>query len=286
MSQHSIDRFLEACGGSGPLCLNIEYQGRQEPVQRVLQQPFALIGRDARSDLFLSHDQVSRCHAYLQLIGGRLFCVDLHSRTGTHWESGPKAYGWLKRQRAIRVGPYWIRLVSEGPDAAPPEQSSAEEFLAEHGLPEVTLEIAGMSGDSWNWRMTPTVALVGRSEHCRVRLRERSVSQFHCSLVRTPLGVWAIDLLGRGGIEVNEVFVRCTRLDDGDGLRVGKFLIHLHYDTPPISRIRRNPLPQSHMPPAEAEVASTSSPITPVVARSPDRATTGAARSGDDATPG
>ncbi len=250
MSQQSIDRFLEACGGTGPLYLNIEYQGRPEPMRRVLQQPFALIGRDARSDLFLSHEQVSRRHAYLQLIGGRLFCVDLLSRTGTHWRRGPKPYGWLDYQRAIRIGPFWIRLVDEAQDgqAAPPSQPSASEFLAQYGLPAVTLEIVGMSGDSWNWQMTPTVALVGRSENCRVHLRERSVSRFHCSLVRTPLGVWVIDLLGRGGIEVNEVFVRCTRLDDGDRLQVGKFLIRLHYETGPISRIRRDQVPQSDVP--------------------------------------
>lgn len=58
------------------------------------------------------------------------------------------------------------------------------------------------------------------------------VSQFHCGLVRTPHGLWAVDLLGRGGISVNGTATRAARLDDGDQLRVGECGICARHDAP------------------------------------------------------
>jgi len=80
--------------------------------------------------------------------------------------------------------------------------------------------------------MTRRIALIGRSRSCKVRLNDDSVSTVHCSLVRTPKGVWAVDLLGRGGIAVNGVPVRLARLEAGDQLRVGEFLLRCRYSQP------------------------------------------------------
>ena len=104
-----MDLFREACGMTGPLPLRVEYPGVSEPLQWVLYQPFALIGREPRAHLQLDHDQVSRRHAYLQIVGGRVFFMDLESRLGTHWESGPRRSGWLDREQVVQIGPYSIR---------------------------------------------------------------------------------------------------------------------------------------------------------------------------------
>jgi pSer/pThr/pTyr-binding forkhead associated (FHA) protein len=241
-----MNLFLEACGGIRPLYLDIEFQGRHEPVQRILYQPFALIGRESRSDVYLDHPQVSKRHAYLQLIGGRAFCLDLQSRTGTHWEWGPKRSGWLDSQQAVRIGPCWIRIREPEPNGQPAEVQNARaasEPWADQELPEVTLEFVNRAGKSTSWQMAPVLALVGKSPECRVHLVGNSVSRFHCSLIRTPRGVWVIDLLGRGGVAVNDLPVRCSRLDEGDQLQVGKFIIHVHYDTEPIA----DPRPATEM---------------------------------------
>jgi len=74
------------------------------------------------------------------------------------------------------------------------------------------------------------VVLVGRSPGCGVRLPGPGVSTHHCSLVRTPLGLWVVDLLGLG-IRVNGAAVRCARLGDRDELRVGHVLIRPRYGT-------------------------------------------------------
>jgi pSer/pThr/pTyr-binding forkhead associated (FHA) protein len=246
-TKHSMELFREACGG-GPLELNIEYMGRQDTTYRVLYHPHALIGRDPRSDLVLDHADVNLRHAYLQRLAGRIYCVDLDSRHGTHWESGRKKSGWLDYDRAVRVGPYWIRpdRVIQGHADVPPDEKDWPP------LPNVTFEFLNSKQASRIWKMVPILALVGKSEECRVRLVAPSVSTFHCSLVRTPYGVWVVDLLGRGGIWVNDALVRCIRLDEDDQLQVGSFLMRVHYDNAP--QLQSLPPPSSEKPPEASTI--------------------------------
>jgi pSer/pThr/pTyr-binding forkhead associated (FHA) protein len=235
MNTNSMELFLQACRWAGPLRLSVAHPNELLATQTVLRQPFALAGSDPRSDLFLSHPEVSRRHAYLQLLGGRLFCVDLQSRTGLHWQDGAKRSGWLEVEEPLRIGPFRIQ-------AARSEEPSSAGQEAEEELPNVALEFVNRLPEPTVWRMGTMLALVGRAPLCRVRLMGESVSKFHCSLVRTPLGVWVVDLFGKGGISVNEMPVRCARLEDGDRLQVGHFIIRTRFVQPPVARI-----PFSHL---------------------------------------
>jgi hypothetical protein len=82
------ERFWDACGATGPLHLDVVPPGGGEPTPRVLPRPFAVIGRDAAMDIALDHEAVSKRHAYLQVVRGRIFCVDLGSRTGVFGAGG------------------------------------------------------------------------------------------------------------------------------------------------------------------------------------------------------
>ena len=64
-------------------------------------------------------------------------------------------------------------------------------------------------------------------------LTDESVSKFHAAPVRTPLGVWVIDLLAREGTYVNGERVSWAWLSDGDTLRIGSFTFILRYESPP-----------------------------------------------------
>ena len=97
-------------GSTDSLQLIVESQSANESELRLLHQPFAVIGRDPRSDVVLDHSQVSRRHVYLQMVEGRAFWVDLESRTGTRGERKPQRFGWLEGRRALSVGPFVIRL--------------------------------------------------------------------------------------------------------------------------------------------------------------------------------
>src|SRR5947209_20353598 len=98
MSKFSLDQFLHDCGASGPLRLTVEHAGTSE--RYVFQQPFALVGSDPRADLRPPGGLLARRHAYLQVLGGRVVCVDL---AGLPAEAKPDAgrrggyprYGWL-----------------------------------------------------------------------------------------------------------------------------------------------------------------------------------------------
>ena len=126
------------------------------------------------------------------MVGGRVFFMDLESRLGTVWESGPRRSGWLDKEQGIQIGPYSIHhacVNGNGTALEGESDAAAPSVLLRQGLPEVTLEFVNRTGRSTTWQMSPMLALVGRSPDCRVHLVGQSVSNFHCSLVRTPLGV-------------------------------------------------------------------------------------------------
>src|ERR1700722_2544626 len=119
----------------------------EPPVELVVNGPFALIGRDESCVCRLNHADVSRRHAYLQAIFGRIFCVDLGSRNGTHWGDTPLRSGWLDLGVPIRIGPYQIEVIDSiglGKPSTPfPDNfSPLDPYAGQLGkLPRVDLEI-------------------------------------------------------------------------------------------------------------------------------------------------
>lgn len=105
MAQHTIAQFLEACGLRGPMQLNMSHRHGQCAGLRSIELPFVVIGRDPKADLVLSHRDISRRHAYLQVIDQRVFCVDLRSRTGVSWAQGSQQSGWVDDRSGIMIGP-------------------------------------------------------------------------------------------------------------------------------------------------------------------------------------
>jgi pSer/pThr/pTyr-binding forkhead associated (FHA) protein len=247
VNESTLELFLAACGSDEPLRLGVGQRDELLSETRSFRQPFLVIGRRPESDLVLDHWQVSRRHAYLQLIEGRYYCVDLGSRTGTHGGDATERSGWLERGRAIQIGPFAVR--PEWPSTAPKPSGPT---------PSVTWELPGRAIGQAVWRMDRHLALIGRSPACKIRIVEPDVSKFHCSVVLTPHGVWVVDLLGQKGVRVNEEVVRCARLEDGDELRIGRHSLRARYDSPPL------PLPRQEAPPAPSRgVLATIEPAFP-----------------------
>jgi pSer/pThr/pTyr-binding forkhead associated (FHA) protein len=224
----TLEQFLAACGSSEPLRLGVGQRDELMSDTQLIRQPFVVIGRRPECDLVLDHWQVSRRHAYLQLIEGRYYCIDLGSRTGTHGGDSAERSGWLERGRAIQIGPYAVR-----PEAASSSARTSGPSLA------VTWELPGRAVGQALWRMDRHLALVGRAPACKIRIVEPDVSKFHCSLVLTPQGVWAVDLLSQKGMLINDEPIRCARIEDGDEVRIGRHILRARYDTPP------RPLPRT-----------------------------------------
>ncbi len=230
MNDPTLAQFLSACGSTEPLRFGVGSRDAMELDVRTFEQPFLVIGRSADADLVLDHWQVSRRHAYLQLIEGRYYCVDLGSRTGTHGGDATKRSGWIEPGRVIQIGPYVVRPQWPANSIRPAKRPSG-----------VTWELPSRAVGRSVWRMDQYMAMIGRSPACKIRFLEPDVSKFHCSVVLTRHGLWVIDLLGEHGVFVNDEKVRCARIDEGDELRVGGHVLRARYDHPPLPLPRLKP---------------------------------------------
>jgi len=234
--KYIMKSFLTACGLTDSLQLIVESQSTTEGELRLLHQPFAVIGRDPRADVVLDHTQVKRRHAYLQVVDGRAFWIDLESRTGTQGDGQSQKSGWLEGGRTLCVGPFLIRrFVGDSQldnDSAqgelPHDAPLVARAYSRAALPEVALEFLNGPSQSMVWPVRRVMSLIGSASGCKFRLTDASVSKIHGSLLRTSAGLWMVDLLGQSGITVNEVPVRFSQLAEGDVLRIGRYQIRVH----------------------------------------------------------
>jgi hypothetical protein len=106
-----------------------------------------------------------------------------------------------------------------------------------------------ITGKPATWELTSLLSLVGRSERCQFVVNDNNVSQYHACLVRTPLGVWVIDLASRDGVYVNDVRIRWAWLAEGDQVRLSQFPMVVRYETLPEGISREDvPLSAGAMP--------------------------------------
>ncbi len=221
MNDPTLEHFLAACGSDEPIRLGVGQRDSMELTVQSFKQPFLIIGRSSDVDLVLDHWQVSRRHAYLQLIEGRYYCVDLGSRTGTYGGDPTRRSGWIDPGRVIQIGPYAVRPEAPSPLPKPSKRP-----------PGVTWELPSRVVGQSLWKMDRYMAMIGRSPACRIRLLEPDVSKFHCSVVLTSHGLWAIDLMGEHGVFLNDQKIRCARVEEGDELRIGSHVLRARYDRP------------------------------------------------------
>jgi pSer/pThr/pTyr-binding forkhead associated (FHA) protein len=248
-----LELFRRACGLAVPM--TVAYQVAQSPVGEpstlVSPAPFLLIGRSQRNDLPLVGQEVSRRHALLHAVAGRVACIDLKSRTQTFWDDRPQpqAWDWLDPGQSIRIGPYWIERTDRQPvedrrhDRLDPFAPTEVQGVVADPVPRPVFELPfRVGGVASTWEMPGLLALVGRDDHCQFVLSDDSISRSHACLIRTPLGTWIVDLKAREGVYVNGTRVRWAWLADGDLVRFGRFTLVVRYDRRP-EGIRRDDMP-------------------------------------------
>ena len=232
MKDPLIVKFAEACGTTAPLNLRVDLPERGVLAEGSVAQSFTLIGRDDACDVTLSDPEVNLRHAWLQTVSGRLFAVDLGSRTGLGWDRGGSGSGWMDVDSPVRIGPFRINLLSPVGEAAPPARPGPSPLQPDpHSLkhhPGVVLDFRNGRRAKDRWSVNRSITLVGRSPDCKIHLHTDDISAFHCGLVYTPSGLWVVDLSGQG-VVVNGERMRVAPLPHGAELWVGRFLIGCHY---------------------------------------------------------
>lgn len=243
MSDPLISRFADQCGAADPLDLRVDLADGSVLAEGTVRQPFTLVGRDDACDVTLTDPDVNPRHVWLQAVGGRVFAVDLGSRTGLRWGDGAVGSGWLDSGRPVGVGPFRVNLQSPVsprpvpfPDGYSPLHSDA---AVSRTRPAVGLEFRNGKRAKDRWTVNRLVTLIGRSAECKIHLNADDIAGYHCGLVLTPGGLWVVDLSGRG-VVVNGERMRVAPLPHGAEMWVGRFLIGCVYpgvaNTPAVGR--------------------------------------------------
>ena len=225
MGEGPQDPFSKACGLSGSLRVRLEGMGADGRPPLEFQHPFLIVGRDCRADVAVDDVAVSRRHAYFQAIAGRVFCVDLGSRTGVHWGGTSRPVGWVDQGEGVGIGPASIRF--EGDGAGQGGSLPISRSFEWPSLTDASLEFLDGGQGRETWQVSRALVLIGRSPTCRARLEDPKIAGIHAALVRTPHGVWVVDLLGPGGILVGGTPTRSARLEDGDQIGLGNHRIRV-----------------------------------------------------------
>ncbi len=231
-------RFLEACGGPPPFVLErVDESGNID--RYGFERPFLIVGRSAACEIACRTRSVSFRHLYLQHLGGVVWWFDLDSRAGTLCDGQKRRAGCLVPGMTIEVGEYSLRLsptpkppAGETGLAAPATRPSTLSASQLPGLPQVSLEFEnGRVGSEkkQTWAIENSITLLGRRSCCDIRFADESVSRVHASLILTNEGLWAVDLLGRGGTKVNGVPSAYAYLHDGSQMEIGGYKIRVKY---------------------------------------------------------
>lgn len=254
---HGIDRapsepletFFQACGGTQTISLAVRrVEGRGNAEAYAFQQPFVVIGSCPDSDLVMPDRSVNYRHIYLQLVAGRWFFANLARISRTKAGQGNPASGPFDVGCELKVGYHFIKRV--GPAPAELIRQSADDLPESSvDLPSFTLHVVGRrqsSSDLPPTEFSAPVTLIGTSKHCDLVLDDESISRVHASLVLTTGGLWAVDLLGRGGLIVDGRREIWSQVHDGSVLQIGRASIRVRIGaarTRPIGRLGRRAAP-------------------------------------------
>lgn len=220
------EQFAAACGLQGRWRLVVTNEATGVTEKFDLDEPYVLVGRSSSCQVRLNHPDVGYRHGYLQVLRGCVYCFDLDSEHGIRWGSVVRKEGLVTARDVLHIGPFSLRLSQAAAFGGAVDSGEAHQRLANEPLTTAALRFINASGRSSRNPQRPlrqSVTLLGRSSRCQLKLSDTSVSQVHSGIVHVDGSFWVVDLLGRDGTKVNGRAVRCTPLEDGDEVVLGRF---------------------------------------------------------------
>lgn len=193
-----------------PALVALPLQANAEPI--VIPSAITLVGRQEFCQVVLGSASVSKLHCLLVRLGGRWVIRDLLSREGTLLNGQPISGGEIASGDELQVGR--LRFGLELGSGEPPGDAGLP------ALPAVTIRAPATEGEL---PLAPVVTLLGSRAGCEIELRDHEIDPVHAAVVRTPEGVWVLDLGSRGGVRVNDGPADRQQLRTGDRVQLGPF---------------------------------------------------------------
>ncbi len=187
--------------------------------------PFAILGRAPHAGVRLDDPSVSQSHAYLQIVDGLPYVIDLGSRTGVLWDDGNQGRGWVHPGQTLQIGIFEVQITCEGVTPLVGAEGEVE------STPYAALDIHSPGTVGGRFSLDTPVTLIGRHPNCGLRFIDEAVAYFQCAIVNSRDGLWCVDLLSRRGTVLNGRAVRVARLRDGDLIEVGRVSLVAHLGT-------------------------------------------------------
>jgi hypothetical protein len=231
------ESFAKSCGQVRPILLKVASPQGDKTAKFVINKPFAFVGSNLNCDVCLPMPSVSKRHVYLQLMGGRLYCVDQASREGMFWGQRQRLFGWLDVGQTLRIGPYELSLLEPAgaiPCAAEHASNQAPILVEED--PALSSYAALQINETLTFPLQRQLTIIGRSKYCHLELEHNDLSRVHASLLRTPDGrYWIVDLMSRSGVKLNGIRCSVSHLQDGDVIKIGNYALHFKCKQPVVT---------------------------------------------------
>lgn len=229
--------------------------------------PYCVIGRSPSSSLVLDNPAVSSRHVYLHLDQRGLFAVDLATRTGTRIGPGGELSGWLQPGDRLEIANFTVEVVEI-------RRGLMDEVVGSSYRPPLTpLDDAGSAplarltlfpedNPREPLSLNSELVFAGRSTACAVCVSSESAMRVQCALVRTPMAVYVVDLVGRGTWRNHHPVRGAERLLNGDSLMIGSTSFNCRILSPdtPRSSEQAN-LPALNLGVGSATVRPTAYPV-------------------------
>jgi pSer/pThr/pTyr-binding forkhead associated (FHA) protein len=207
-----------------------------EPSRLVFAREPVVFGRARTCDACLPDARVSTAHLELRREGRDWFGVDLASTNGTTLNDRrlpPGLPRLLRTGDLLVVGPFRLRVELDVPVDGGTATATAlvggdlvrrilGRMLAEPAVPRLVV-VAGLEvGRGFTFEAPGSTALIGRAEHCEVRLSDSLASREHARVRRDIAGLVLEDLGSLNETRVNQAPVTGERrLFDRDEIRIG-----------------------------------------------------------------
>ncbi len=165
-------------------------------------------------DLELNNPKVSRQHAFIKCLNGRVTIKDNRSSNGTYVNGKRTTSAVLRDGDEVRIGEHLFRVQIHAPAARPGEQPTRRELISRFLIEDRTSGVRRLefAGDDLT---------IGRSEKCKLVLDDEELSRRH-AVIKHRNGSFEIEDLGSAnGTYLNGESVQTARLKSGDRIEMG-----------------------------------------------------------------